>query len=66
MAKTETCLNVVAALNERMRVTSIDRVRVTDLCRDAGAQVTTAETAIFDLLHQAGTPAFKKVSALVR
>lgn len=36
MAKTETCLNVVAALNERMRATSIDRVRVTDLCRDAG------------------------------
>lgn len=34
--------------------------------RDMGAIVTTAETAIFDLLHVAGTPDFKKVSPLVR
>ena len=37
-----------------------------DLCRQAGAIVTNAETAIFDLLHQAGTAEFKKVSPLVR
>lgn len=36
MSKTSTCLAVVDALNERMRDTLIDRVRVTDLCRDAG------------------------------
>ena len=36
MSKTDTCLAVVEALNERMRSTSIERVRVTDLCRDAG------------------------------
>lgn len=37
-----------------------------DLCREAGALVTTAETALFDLLGQAGGPAFKAVSALVK
>ncbi len=37
-----------------------------DLCREAGAVVTTAETAIFDLLGQCGTPVFKTVSALVK
>ncbi|HZZ86680.1 MAG TPA: isochorismatase family protein [Anaeromyxobacteraceae bacterium] len=37
-----------------------------ELCRAAGAVITTAETAIFDLLHECGTPAFKKVSPLVR
>jgi nicotinamidase-related amidase len=36
------------------------------LCHEAGATVTTAETAMFDLLHQCGTPEFKKVSALVK
>ena len=36
MSKQETCLNVVAALDDRMRSASIDRVKVTDLCRDAG------------------------------
>ena len=37
-----------------------------ELAREAGAIVTTAETAIFDLLHQAGTPEFKRVSPLVK
>jgi nicotinamidase-related amidase len=36
------------------------------LCHEAGAVVTTAETAIFDLLHQCATPEFKRVSALVK
>ncbi len=34
--------------------------------RGMGAVITSAETCIFDLLHVAGTPEFKKVSALVR
>ena len=37
-----------------------------DLCREAGAVVSTAETAIFDLLHLAGTPQFKKVAPLLK
>ena len=36
MAKVDTCLAVVKALNEHMRATSIERVKVVDLCRDAG------------------------------
>lgn len=36
MSKQDTCLRVVTALDERMRSTSIDRVKVTALCRDAG------------------------------
>jgi nicotinamidase-related amidase len=36
------------------------------LCHEAGATVTTAETACFDLLQQCATPEFKKVSALVK
>ncbi len=36
MSKTDTCLAVVAALDERMRRVSIERVKVVDLCRDAG------------------------------
>ena len=42
------------------------RLRGLDLCRDAGATITTAETAIFDLLHQAATPEFKAVSHWVK
>lgn len=36
MSKQDTCLSVVEALDALMRVTSIDRVKVTELCRDAG------------------------------
>lgn len=36
MAKIDTCLAVVEALDERMKTTSISRVKVVDLCRDAG------------------------------
>jgi AcrR family transcriptional regulator len=36
MARMDTCLRVVNALDARMRATPIERVRVTDLCRDAG------------------------------
>jgi nicotinamidase-related amidase len=34
--------------------------------RKMGAVITSVETSIFDLLHVAGTPEFKRVSALVR
>ena len=36
LSKTDTCLSVAHALGERMHTTSIERVKVTDLCRDAG------------------------------
>ncbi|MGO8971847.1 MAG: isochorismatase family protein [Myxococcaceae bacterium] len=36
------------------------------LASDAGAMVTTVETALFDLLGEAGTPEFKRVSAAVK
>jgi len=37
-----------------------------DLCRQAGAFVTTAESALFDMLGRAGTPEFKAISAAVK
>lgn len=37
-----------------------------ELLRDIGVVVTSAESSIFDLLHQAGTAEFKKVSAFVK
>ena len=43
-----------------------DRQRAIDLCREAGAIVTTVEAALFDLLGRAGTQEFKKISAAVK
>jgi len=37
-----------------------------DLCKEAGARVTTVESALFDMMGRAGTPEFKIVSAAVR
>lgn len=37
-----------------------------DLCRAAGATITTMETVIFDWLHRAGTTEFKGLSKLIR
>ncbi len=54
------CADAVSSRTEEHRRIGLD------LCREAGAIVTTAETAIFDLLHESGTPAFKKVAPLVR
>lgn len=42
------------------------RTRGLNLCERAGAVVTTAETAIFDLLSQAATPEFKAVASWVK
>ncbi len=54
------CADAVSSRTDEHRRVGID------LCRQAGGIVTTAETAIFDLLHQAGTPEFKKVAPLVK
>ena len=54
------CADAVSSRLEVHRQSGIE------LCRQAGAVITNAESAIFDLLHVAGTPEFKKVSALVK
>jgi nicotinamidase-related amidase len=54
------CSDAVTSRTEEHRRTGLE------LCREAGAIVTTAETAIFDLLHQAATPEFKAVAPLVK
>jgi len=46
--------------------TEEDRRVGLDLCREAGAVITTVEAALFDLLGKAGTPEFKAVSNAVR
>jgi nicotinamidase-related amidase len=43
-----------------------DYLNALDLSRQAGAVVTTAETAIFQLMQTAAAPEFKAVSALVK
>lgn len=50
------CADAVASRTEE------HRLRGLDLCREAGATVTTAETAVFDLLQQSGTPEFKAIA----
>ncbi len=54
------CADAVTSRTEEHRRVGLE------LCREAGAVVTTAETALFDLLGQCGTPQFKRVSALVK
>jgi len=54
------CADAVASRTEE------HRVRGLELCSRAGATVTTAETAIFDLLQQAATPEFKAVASWVK
>ncbi len=54
------CADAVSSRSEEHRRVGLE------LCREAGAIVTTAETAIFDLLHEAGTPTFRKVAPLVK
>lgn len=54
------CADAVSSRTEEHRRVGLE------LCREAGAIVSLAETAIFDLLHRAGTDEFKKVSPLVK
>jgi nicotinamidase-related amidase len=44
----------------------LDWLTGVELCRDAGAIVTTVETALFDALGKAGTTQFKAISAAVK
>ncbi|HZH02230.1 MAG TPA: isochorismatase family protein [Myxococcaceae bacterium] len=46
--------------------TSVDRQVGLELCRAAGAAVTTVEAALFDLLQEAGSAEFKAISAAVK
>jgi len=46
--------------------TEEDRRVGLELSREAGARIATVEAVFFDLLGQAGTPEFKKVSAAVK
>ena len=43
-----------------------DRQVGLELCREAGARLSTVEAALFDLLGRAGGPEFKRVSAAVK
>jgi nicotinamidase-related amidase len=54
------CADAVSSRTEEHRRAGLE------LCRAAGATITTAETAIFDLLHRAATDEFRKLSALVK
>lgn len=54
------CADAVVSRTEEHRRVGLE------LCREAGAVVTTAETALFDLLGVCGTPAFKKISGMVK
>ena len=46
--------------------TAEDRQVGLELCREAGARISTVEAALFDLLGRAGSPEFKRVSAAVK
>jgi nicotinamidase-related amidase len=54
------CADAVCSRTEENRQLGLS------LCREAGATITSAETALFDLLGQAGTDEFKAISALVK
>jgi nicotinamidase-related amidase len=58
--ETFVCADAVTSRFEEHRRVALAQMR------DLGAVVTSAETAIFDLLHLCGTPEFKRVSPLVR
>ena len=54
------CADAVTSRTEEHRRIALDQMRL------FGASITSAETALFDLMQAAGTEEFKKVSALVR
>jgi nicotinamidase-related amidase len=54
------CADAVTSRFEEHRRVAIE------LMRELGAVITSAESSIFDLLHVAGTPEFKRVSAYVK
>src|SRR5207244_2761915 len=56
----------VLLLDAVLSRTDEDRTVGVELCREAGAIVSTVEAALFDLLGKAGTPEFKAVSQAVK
>lgn len=54
------CVDAVTSRMEEHRRVAIEQMR------GFGVVVTSAETVIFDLLHEAGTPEFKRVSPFVK
>ena len=54
------CIDGVASRREDHRTTGLE------LCRAAGATLTTMETVVFDWLERAGSDAFKTLSKLLR
>jgi nicotinamidase-related amidase len=54
------CADAVTSRREEHRSVALEALR------QGGVLVTSVETSIFDLLHVAGTPEFKKVSAYVK
>ena len=54
------CADAVTSRLEEHRRVALEQMH------DMGAVITSVETCIFDLLHVAGTPEFKRVSALVK
>ncbi len=54
------CADAVTSRTDEHRRIGLEAMRA------LGATITTAETALFDLLQVCGTPEFKRVSALVR
>jgi len=69
----QTCLDLLAegfqvylvtdAISSRRR---LDHQTAIDRMQNAGVIFTTTETALFELLEQAGTPEFKQISQLVK
>ncbi|HEY7725563.1 MAG TPA: hydrolase [Anaeromyxobacteraceae bacterium] len=54
------CADAVTSRREEHRRVALEALR------DGGVLLTSVETSIFDLLHVAGTPEFKKVSAYMK
>lgn len=54
------CADAICSRAEEDRAFGLER------CRELGAVITTAESALFDLLGRAGSPEFKRISAAVK
>ena len=65
-ALTESGRSPFVAADAVLSRTAIDCETGLSLCREAGAQLTTIEAALFDALGRAGGPEFKTISAAVK
>lgn len=59
-------VNVVVPIDGVVSRRDDHRVAGLDLCRTAGAMLTTMESIVFDWLRRSGTDDFKKLSKLIR